>query len=128
MTERRFPDIWKEQCLAARSVREQHGVVSALDYLIGEKLMSFAETAAKRQEFARSVPSLVGKIRSIFDAEEIRVYFEHLERMHALHDEALSTEPPDDDEAIETPEQRAAARERLSRLKEMLTSTVLGTA
>ena len=128
MTARRFQDIWKEQCHAARNVREQHGVVSALDYLIGEKLMTYAETAATRPEFARALPSFVGEIRSIFSSEEIRVYFDHLERMHALEDEALSTAPADEDVTIETPEQRAAVRERLSRLKELLTSTELGTA
>jgi hypothetical protein len=128
MAERRFQDIWKEQCEAARVVREQHGVVSALDYLIGEKLMTYAETAVTRPEFARELPRFVGEIRSIFGAEEIRVYLEHLERMHALEDEELSAEPADDDVTIETPEQRAAARERLCRLKELLTSTVLGTA
>ena len=76
MSERRFQDIWKEQCQAARRLREQHGVVSALDYLIGEKLMTYAETAATRPEFARELPSFVGEIRSIFDADEIRVYLD----------------------------------------------------
>ena len=127
MSERRFQDIWKEQCQAARRLREQHGVVSALDYLIGEKLMTYAETAATRPEFARELPSFVGEIRSVFDVDEIRVYLDHLERMQALEDEALSDEPADDDVPIET-EHRAAARERLAQLKELLTSTVLGTA
>lgn len=54
MTGRRFQYIWKEQCEAARGVREQHGLVSALDYLIGEKLMTYAETAVGRPEFARA--------------------------------------------------------------------------
>jgi hypothetical protein len=126
--ERRFQDIWKEQCQAARGVRQRHGVVSALDYLIGEKLMDYAEMAVTRPEFARELPSFVAEIRKIFGAEEIRVYVEHLEQMHVLEDEALSTEPPGDDVYIETPEQRAGATERLRRLKELLTSTVLGTA
>jgi hypothetical protein len=128
MPERRFQDIWKEQCQAARRVRQRHGVVSALDYLIGEKLMDCAEMAVTRPEFARELPSFVAEIRKLFGAEEIRVYVEHLERMHVLEDEALSTEPPADDVHVETPEQRAAATERLRRLKELLTSTVLGTA
>jgi len=81
MTGRRFQDIWKEQCEAARGVREQHGVVSALDYLIGEKLMTYAEMAVGRPEFARELPRFVAEIRSIFSAEEIRPYHEHLERM-----------------------------------------------
>jgi hypothetical protein len=126
MTEYRYQDIWKEQCDAARGVRERFGVVSALDYLIGEKLIIYAETAVTRPEFARELPRFVAEIRRIFGAEEIRLYLEHLERMH--EQEALSAEAADDDWTIETPEDRAAARERLSRLKELLTSTVLGTA
>jgi hypothetical protein len=128
MPERRFQDIWKEQCQAARGVRQRHGVVSALDYLIGEKLMDFAEMAVTRPELARELPSFVAEIRKIFGAEEIRVYVEHPERLHALEDQALSSESPGDDEYIETPEERAAATERLRLLKEFLTSTVLGTA
>jgi hypothetical protein len=48
MPERKFHrNTWKEQCHVAPSVREQHGVVrlSALEYLNGEKLMTYAETA-----------------------------------------------------------------------------------
>jgi hypothetical protein len=128
MTGRRFQDIWKEQCEAARGVREQHGVVSALDYLIGEKLMTYAETAVGRPEFARELPRFVAEVRSIFSAEEIRLYLEHLERMHAQEEAALSAEGTDDDVTMETPEQRAARRARLTRLKELLTARVLGTA
>ena len=127
MTGQRFQDIWKEQCEGARGVREQHGVVSALDYLIGEKLMTYAETAVGRPEFARELPRFVAEIRSIFSAEEIRLYLEHMERMDAQEEEALSAEPADDDFMIETPEQRAAQRARLAWLKELLTATVLGT-
>lgn len=127
MVGRKFQDIWKEQCEAARGVREQHGVVAALDYLIGEKLMTYAETAVTRPEFARELPRFVGEIRNIFSAEEIRLFTEHLERMDAQEDEAVSPEPADDDMMTETPEQRAAARERLARLKELLTTSVLGT-
>ena len=120
MAGRRFQDIWKEQCEAALGVRERHGVESALDYLIGEKLMTYAETATTRPEFARELPRFVAEIRSIFNTQEIRLYLEHLERIQAPEDEELSTDLP--------PEQRAAVRERLVRLKELLTSTILGTA
>jgi hypothetical protein len=51
MGEHEFHDIWKGQCAAARSVRAQHGILSALDYLIGEKLLTYAETAVARPEF-----------------------------------------------------------------------------
>jgi hypothetical protein len=86
-------------------------VVSALDYLIGEKLMDYAEMAVRRPEFARQLPSFVAEIRKIFGAEEIGVYVEHLERMHALEDQALSTESPGDDVCIE---HRKSAQQRQS--------------
>lgn len=128
MATRRFQEIWEEQCAAARSVRKQHGVASALNYLIGGKLMIVDETAVSRPEFARELPRFVAEIRSTFGAEEIRIYLEHLERMQTLEDEELSDQKTEDDILIETPEQRAAARERLSRLHDLLTSTVLGTS
>ncbi len=40
MGEHKFQDIWKQQCLATRSIRVQHGILSALDYLIGDKLLT----------------------------------------------------------------------------------------
>jgi hypothetical protein len=63
MSERRFQDIWKEQCEAARDVRERHGLVSALDYLVGEKLMTFAESASTRSEFACELPRFVAELK-----------------------------------------------------------------
>ena len=124
MTERRFQDIWKEQCEAACSVRDQHGVVSALD--IGEKLLNFAEAAVTRPEFARELPRFVAEVRNIFSAEEIRHYLDHLERMAAFEDKQAFAEG-DGDLVMDTPEQRAAARARLAQLKDLLTSNVLGT-
>ena len=130
MSERRFQDIWKEQCEAARDVRERHGLVSALDYLVGEKLMTFAETASTRSEFARELPRFVAEIRRMFDADEIRLYLEHLDRMQVADEEALAAEPVDSDDDLlhSSPEQRAADRERLANLKSLLTLRVLGTA
>lgn len=42
---RRFELIWIEQSDAARRIMREHDEVSALDYLIGEKLMVFVATA-----------------------------------------------------------------------------------
>lgn len=127
MTGRKFQDIWKDQCDAAREVRGRHGVDSALDYLIGEKLMTYAETAVGRPDFARELPRFVAEIRSIFSAEEIRLYLQHLERMDAQEEHAPSAEPGDDDFMAETVDQRTARRARLASLKEFLTASALGT-
>jgi hypothetical protein len=102
-------------------------VISALEYLICEKLMTYAETAVGRPEFARELPRFVAEIRSSFSAEEIRLYLQHLERMAAQEEEALSADPAHDDFIVETPEQRTAGRARLAWLKELLTASVLGT-
>ena len=127
MTEHRFQDIWKEQCEAARSVRDQFGVVEAMDYLIGEKLLNYAEAAVTRPEFARELPRFVAEVRNIFSAEELRHYLGRLERMAAMDDEQAPA-AEDDDFLMDTPEQRAAARARLAQLKDLLTSNILGTA
>jgi hypothetical protein len=123
-----FQDIWKQQCVAARSIRVQHGVLSALDYLIGEKLLTYADTAVTRPEFARELPRFVAEVRDIFSDEEIRPYLDHLERMAAIKDEQVPEENDDDDFLRDSAEQLAAKRARLAQLKELLTSTMLGTA
>src|SRR5271166_5854656 len=124
MTERRFQDIWKEQCEAACTVRDQYGVVSALDYLIGEKLLNFAEAAVTRPDFARELPRFVAEVRDIFSGEEIRHYLDHLERMAAIEDEQ-ATDEDNSDFLKDSAEQLAAKRARFAQLRELLTSTVL---
>jgi hypothetical protein len=122
----KLQDIWKEQCVAARGVRAQHGTLSTLDYLIGEKLLTYAEMAVTRPEFARELPRFVAEVRDIFNGEEIRHYLDHLERMAAMEDEQARNE--DDDELFgDFPDRLAAKWARLAQLKELLTSTVLGT-
>ena len=128
MAEQKFQDIWKEQCVAARSVRAQHGILSALDYLVGEKLLIYAETAVTRPEFARELPRFVAEVRDIFSGEEIRHYLDHLEHMAAIEDEQAANENDDDDFLSDSPEQLAAKRARFAQLKKLLTSTVLGTS
>lgn len=126
MAEHKCQDVWKEQCVAAGRIRDSHGMVAALDYLIGEKLLTFAKAAVTRPEFARELPRFVAEVRTLFDPEEIKLYLDHLERMAAIENEQIA--PDDDDEFLpDTPEDRAAAQARLAQLKELLTANVLGT-
>ncbi len=48
----KFHKIWVKQCRATRGIKRRYGVKSALDYLIGEKLLNFAEQADGHPEFA----------------------------------------------------------------------------
>lgn len=52
----RFHKIWVQQCRATRRIKRHFGVASALDYLLGEKLVNFAAAAERRPEFARELP------------------------------------------------------------------------
>jgi hypothetical protein len=126
MTEHRFQDIWKQQCVAARGIRVQHGILSALDYLIGEKLLTYADTAVTKPEFARELPRFVAEVRDLFSGEEIRHYLDHLERMAVIEDEQ-ATDEDNSDFLKDSAEQLAAKRARFAQLRELLTSTVLGT-
>ena len=62
-TERRRHDVWREQCEAAETIRHQYGIGSAFDYVVGEKLLTFAEDHA---EFARAIPQFVSDLRHMF--------------------------------------------------------------
>jgi hypothetical protein len=127
MAEQKLQDIWKEQRVGARSVRAQHGILSALDYLIGEELLIYAEAAVRRPEFARELPRFVAEVREVFSGEEIGHYLNHLERMAAIEDEQVGNQ--DDEELFDdSADQRAAKRARLPQLKELHTSPVLGTS
>lgn len=46
--------VWKKQCQAARSVRRRFGLKNALDYLVSEKLLNFAEAAESTQSLRPS--------------------------------------------------------------------------
>ncbi len=52
----RFEKIWVEQCRATRGIRRQFGAKSALDYLIGEKVIRFAEAAEHIRSLRRGFP------------------------------------------------------------------------
>jgi hypothetical protein len=51
-----FHKVWQEQCEATRTIRERFGVKSALDYLVGEKLLNFASGAERSLEFVAELP------------------------------------------------------------------------
>lgn len=127
MAVRGFQEIWKEQCLASRRVRIEHGVLPAMEYLIGEKLFNYAETAVTRPEFARELPRFVAEVRDIFNSEEIRRYLDQFERMKAVDEQQRSDHDEIDDILVDSPERVAAKQERFLLLKDLLTSPSLGT-
>ena len=70
----RFEKVWAEQCRAAKGIRRAFGAKSALDYLIGEKLVTFAAVAEKDPDFAAELPRFLAAMWRLFNEYEIAGY------------------------------------------------------
>jgi hypothetical protein len=58
----RFEKVWVQQCRATKAIKRRFGAKSALDYLVGEKLISFADAARAHPAFARELPKFLAAI------------------------------------------------------------------
>ena len=95
MTERRWHEIWMQQCEAAEAIKVRYGVESAYDYVVGEKLLNFAEAAATHAEFAEALPQFVSRVRGMFAPEETKEHLERIERRRReLAEAVLEDEDP----------------------------------
>jgi hypothetical protein len=70
----RFEKVWIEQCRATKGIKRHFGAKSALDYLIGEKLITFADAARDHPTFARELPRFLSAIWHVFNEYEIAGY------------------------------------------------------
>ncbi len=70
----RFEKIWVEQYRATKGIRRRFGVGSALDYLVGEKLMMFAKEAERHHEFANELPRFLAAVWQLFNQYELAGY------------------------------------------------------
>ncbi len=124
-TERRWHEIWREQCEAAESIRLQYGIVSSFDYVVGEKLLAFAEAEEEHPEFARALPQFVSELRRMFTPEEIEEHLARIEHERLQRDmDAMDAYDPELDDLAAS----AAETRRFEFLKELLTAPALGTS
>lgn len=70
----RYERIWVQQCRATRGIRRRFGVKSALDYLIGEKLLRFAQEAERHPEFVAELPRFLAAVWQTFNEYELAGY------------------------------------------------------
>ena len=75
----KFHKIWVQQCRATLRIKQQFGVKSALDYLLGEKLVNFAEAADQRREFAAELPRFQAAVWKVFNRYELAGYLTTLQ-------------------------------------------------
>ena len=124
-TERRWHEMWREQCETAESIRLQYGVVSAFDYVVGEKLLTFAAAAEDHPEFARALPQFVSELRRMFTPEEIEEHLARVERERLQQAmDAMDVYDPELDDLAAS----AAEGRRFEFVKELLTAPALGTS
>jgi hypothetical protein len=119
-----------DQCEASVTIRARFGLRSAFDYLVLEKLMSFAEAAKRHPEFARELPSFVVSVRSLFTIGELRAEFARLELEPAQHDFDTGLSYPDleGDVFVETPELVVDQAARFETIKQLLLADHLGSS
>ena len=123
--------LWRSQCGVVPSIREKYGLQAALDYLVSEKLLSFAEAAASHPDFAHELPVFVAEIRRLFTPAEIK---EHLAILVPRAEEAARADADADAEADEddfetiSPQKLDARLGRLSLMKHLLEADHLGTS
>lgn len=63
-----------EQSRATKAIRRRFGAKSAVDYLIGETLMMFADAAKDDPEFAKELPRFLAAVWQMFNEYEIAGY------------------------------------------------------
>ena len=124
-TECRWHEVWREQCEAAESIRLQYGIESAFDYVVGEKLLIFAQAAEENPEFARALPQFVSELRRVFTPAEIEEHLARVENERLQSDmDAMDAYDPELDDLAAS----AAEARRFEFIKELLTAPALGTS
>ena len=125
MTERSWQHVWMDQCDAAEGIRLRFGLAEAFDYVVGEKLLHFADAAAQDPDFARELPRFVSRVRSMFTADEIR---SHLVRIERARREPVVTDVEFDELDHADAGLLAERHRQFELVKELLTVPALGTS
>ena len=118
MTERKWHEMWLEQCEPAEGTRVRYGLGSAFDYAVGEKLLNYVQPATQRPDFARELPRFVSRVRSMFTAEEFEA---HLARIERERRESVLTDVEVDELDIDDSTAMAERARQFTLVKELLT-------
>ena len=125
MTDRRWQDIWIEQCEAAEAIMHCYGVEFAFDYIVGGKLVNFVEAAAENPAFAQALPRFVSRVRGMFTPEEVQ---EHLSRIERRRLELGEAAMEDEEPGFEDAKASAERAQQFELVRELLTAPALGTS
>jgi|SRR5580704_15074925 hypothetical protein len=124
MNLRKAHNIWIEQCEAAQTIKARFGLTAAFDYLVGEKLMSFASAASRHPDFARELPRFVSEVRRMFTPDEIGAQLAQIERSQ----DERNVDVLQADLLRDGPAAVAECVQQFMLVKELLTAPMLGTS
>jgi len=82
-------ELWQGYCEAVPGIRERFGLANALEYVVGEKLMTFSQMAESDESFRAELPPFCERIRCLFTRAEIQGYFESAERESVIDADLL---------------------------------------
>lgn len=125
MSEGEMHKIWLEQYEAADNIKLRYGLKAAFDYLVAEKVLNFADAAARHPAFAHELPKFVSRVRLMFTPQEMRAHITRLEYELFGNDVTRSDE---DDFLTECPATVAKRASQFATIKELLTARELGTS
>jgi hypothetical protein len=117
--------IWIEQCEATHTIRARFGLTAAFDYIVGDKLINFADAASSHRDFAQEMPRFISEVRRVFTPAEIGAQLTRMEREQNQEEEDVLEE---DDPLDEDPASIAERARRFAMIRELLTATTLGTS
>jgi hypothetical protein len=121
MTVKSPQEHWQDYCAVAPGLRSQFGLSAALDYVVGEKLMVFAQTAETDEGFRAELPAFCEGIRGLFTGEEIAQHFESVEdASHVGADLFVGASEEEMEQLREVAEDEKQDRERRSWVRAML--------
>ena len=94
-------EIWTDICDAALQVTARHGDQAAIDYVVGDKLMMFAEMAETRPEYLAELPEFAERILGMFTADEILDHFRRAAEADQVDSDILDEATAEEIEALQ---------------------------
>lgn len=116
--------LWENYSAATVGIAERFSRVSAIQYLVGEKLMLFAQLAEADPNFLAELPAFSAQIRALFTSSEITGHFDQADRESMIDADIMKGASADEIEEMgDVLDENRRDRERRSWVKSMLLRT-----
>ncbi len=115
---------WQQCCEVTPDIRTRFGVDAAIDYLVGEKLMTYARSGEGHPDIVAELPAFAQRVRQLFTSVEIRAHFARAEHAALVEPDILKGATADEVEDFEDlVAERKSDRDRRAWVQAMLLRT-----